>query len=99
MSSGWLGLRHKTFNRKTVLQTERVGIGKSGHLVGRGGLMEYAVQLHYGKCRIQGFWSLTLTKDWKSGYLNLYYSDLNFFFLVSLQTLWRFNTKITGVLL
>lgn len=41
---------------------------RHGHLLEREGLMKDAIRLHCGECRIQGFWSLTHTRDTK--YLN-----------------------------
>lgn len=47
-----LGLRHNILNRKHVLQPGSLGFERSGHLGGKGGLMRGAIQLNYGKWRI-----------------------------------------------
>ncbi len=41
-----------------MLQTGGVEFERSGHLQGGEGLMKEAINLHYGICRIQCFWSL-----------------------------------------
>ncbi len=38
------------------------------------GLITNTINVHYGKCRIQRFWSVTHTRDWMSGHLQLYQS-------------------------
>lgn len=57
------GLGTYIFNRKSVLQTGGVSFWRNGRLEGREGIIKEAVDLQYGKCRIQDFWSFTHTKE------------------------------------
>lgn len=45
------------FNRKAVLQTRGVAFESHGHLTVRECLRKDAIELHYGKCRLQSFGS------------------------------------------
>lgn len=80
------------------LQTEVVLFEKRGHLPGRQCLPKHTTELHYGKCRMQGFWILTHTRDKKSGYLSLrcISFDRSFFnmSLSSPPTLWKCNINL-----
>lgn len=55
-----IGLRLKIFNRKPVVQTGRV---KEFNFEEEGAGLMKAWSLHYGKCGIQCFWSLTHNTD------------------------------------
>lgn len=48
------------FNRKSASKTGGVEFKISGHLGDMLGLMKNAIELHYRKCKIQHFWSLTV---------------------------------------
>lgn len=66
------GRRLHVYYRKPPLQTE--GVKKDAGVracPGREGPMKICNWLHYGKCRLQCFWSLTLARDKKSQDINL----------------------------
>ncbi len=49
----------EALNRKPALQTGGVEFERLGQVEDREVLVKDAIELHYGKCRIQCFWSLT----------------------------------------
>lgn len=83
-----VALRLKVHHRKPALQAGGVTFERHGCWTTREGLMEYTVQLHYGKCRNQCFWHIS---DFRSGYFD------HFSFLIWLSQVQLFHgTGVTG---